>query len=174
MFEVYSMLNRYIYRIIADTFNHAGQPVRVTRPPHNMFSVLVNHFILKDSVMFAAFPYRISLQSNGNLCSARDVCAVVQDVEESELRGDENCAVPCQLSRSDTLGEPLLTGPCGCIGPKGNCNEEFAQGIVKDLCTRMGNNPVTAHPQIGIEQRSNGDTKLPAKQRLLQFRAGAE
>ncbi|KAK9902250.1 hypothetical protein WJX75_009431 [Coccomyxa subellipsoidea] len=68
--------DRYIYRIIADTFNHAGQP----------------------------------------------------DVEESELRGDE----------------------------------------------KMGNNPVTAHPQIGIEQRSKSDTKLPAKQRLLQFRAGAE
>ncbi len=97
-----------------------------------------------------------------------------QDTPESELRGDEKCAVPCELGALGTNGEQQLTGPCGCIGPEGNCNEEFNQVIVRDLCSRMGSNPVAGSAQVDTPLPTSEQSKPQGKQRLFQLRAGAE
>ncbi len=100
--------------------------------------------------------------------------SVVQDTPDDEHDGTETCAVPCETSSHGTVGDTNLVGPCGCIGPEGNCNEEFAGGIVKDLCNRMGNNPVSALAQAGTQLQSPLQRRLQATQQPLQLMGGAE
>ncbi|CAL8470261.1 g9803 [Coccomyxa elongata] len=96
------------------------------------------------------------------------------DTPDEEHDGTETCAVPCEVYPHGAVGDTNLAGPCGCIGPEGNCNEEFAGGFVKDLCNRMGNNPVSALARAGTQMESPVQRRLQATQKLLQLKAGAE
>lgn len=96
------------------------------------------------------------------------------DTPDDEHDGTEKCAVPCELYPYGAVGDTTLAGPCGCIGPEGNCNEEFAGSIVKDLCNRMGNNPVSALAKAGTQMQSPVQRGLQATQQPLQLKAGAE
>lgn len=102
------------------------------------------------------------------ICVAKD--CLLQGIVDEEHDGTPQCAVPCKLSPADANGDAHLAGPCGCIGPEGNCNEEFAGGIVKDLCSLMGNNPVTG----SVQSSSSFQRKLQGRRKPLQLKAGAE
>lgn len=85
------------------------------------------------------------------------------------------CATPCSLDplhKDD--GQVYMSGPCGCIGPEGNCNEEFTGGIVKEICSRMGDLPVAVSAQgrqlPGTFRRTLDDDE----HKFLSLRAAAE
>lgn len=108
------------------------------------------------------------------LSTGISISVYLQDTPDEEHDGSETCAVPCEVNPHGAVGDTNLAGPCGCIGPEGNCNEEFAGGFVKDLCNRMGNNPVSALARAGTQMQSPVLRRLQATQQPLQLNAGVE
>lgn len=67
-----------------------------------------------------------------------------------------------------------MMGPCGCIGPEGNCNEEFTSGIVKEICRKMGDVPVSVSSQGGQLRGTSRRALSDAKESPLILKAAAE